>query len=166
MDTLASSSPPIIPPCDADHFEKSMRALAILPRRNEDDVRGELMFAIYRRMLGHFSKAAISHLVETSLETLDWFPTPKQCLEILADWRCHETVVHKYQSTMAASAARNERQARLNDVMLALDRRELDQGQIDALPMQYRVVGAERGFLRLHDDGVYRARPLRSEADA
>lgn len=161
MEAVVNSPPPSIPSCDDDHFEKSMRALAILPRRAEDAITGELRFAIYRRMLGHFSRAAISHLVETALSTLDWFPTPKQCLAILEGWRDHDAVVHKHRTTIAASAIRQERQARLNDVMGALDRRDLDQEQIDALPDQFKVIGAERGFLRLHDDGVYRARPLR-----
>lgn len=137
-----------------------MRALAILPGRAEDEVRGELRFAIYRKLLGKYSKAAFSHLVETALSTLDWFPTPKQCLDILADWREHDVVEHKHRLAMAASAVRQERQARLGEIMGALDRRALNQAAIDALPEQVRAIGAERGFLRLHDDGVYRARPV------
>lgn len=160
MEAVANLPAPSIPSCDEDHFEKSMRALAILPRRAEDAVTGELRFAIYRRMLGHYSKAAISYLVETALATLDWFPNPKQCLAILSGWRDHDAVVHKHRTVMAAGAVRQERQARLNDVMGALDRRDLDQEHIDALPEQMKVIGAERGFLRLHDDGVYRARPI------
>lgn len=160
MEAIAGAPPPSIPCCDDDHFEKSMRALAILPGRAEDDVRGELRFAIYRKLLGKYSKAAFSHLVETALSTLDWFPTPKQCLEILSDWREHDLVEHKHRTTMAASAVRQEKQARLADIMGALDRLALDQAAIDALPQQVREIGAERGFLRLHDDGVYRARPV------
>jgi hypothetical protein len=160
MEAVANLPPPSIPSCDDDHFEKSMRALAILPRRAEDAVTGELRFAIYRRLLGHFSRAAISHLVETALSTLDWFPTPKQCLAILDGWRDHDLVAHKHRTVMAASAIRHERQARINDVMLLLERRALDQEQIDALSDQMRQIGAERGFLRLHDDGVYRARAV------
>lgn len=30
---------------------------------------------------------------------------------------------------------------------------------VAALPPRMREIGAERGFLRLHDDGVYRVRP-------
>lgn len=157
---VANSPPPNIPCCDDDHFEKSMRALATLPSRAEDDIRGELRFAIYRKLLGKYSKAAISHLVETALTTLDWFPTPRQCLAILGDWRERDVVAHKHRTAMAASAVRQERQARLGEVMDALDRRALDQEQIDALPDQVKEIGAERGFLRLHDDGIYRARPV------
>lgn len=146
------------PRCDDDHFEKSMRALALLPRRADDDMKGELRIAIYRRMIGGYSKEAISFLAETALAELEWFPSPKQCLDILARWKRNDEAVHK--QAMAGKLARAERQARFDDTMGALDRRELDQAQIDALPERMRDIAAERGFLRRHDDGVYRARPV------
>jgi hypothetical protein len=147
-------------PCDAADFAKLMRSLSILPSRADDELTGKLRLNIYHRMMGQYPRAAIAYMVETALSTLDWFPTPKQCLDILAGWLDHDAVVHKRRTVMAASAVRQERQARLNDVMDALYRRDLDQEQIDALPDQMKVIGAERGFLRLHDDGVYRARPV------
>lgn len=147
-------------PCDASDFAKLMRSLSILPSRADDEVTGKLRLGIYHRMMGQYPRAAIAYMVETALSTLDWFPTPKQCLEILSGWKDREAVEHKHRTMMAASAVRQERQSRLNDVMEALYRRDLDQAQIDALPDQVKAIGAERGFLRLHDDGVYRARPL------
>jgi hypothetical protein len=137
-----------------------MRSLSILPSRSDDDLTGKLRLNIYHRMMGQYPRAAIAFMVETALATLDWFPTPKQCLEILSGWHDRDAVEHKHRTAMAASAVRQERQARLGEVMDALDRRALDQDQIDALPEQVRAIGAERGFLRLHDDGVYRARPI------
>lgn len=147
-------------PCDATDFAKLMRSLSILPSRADDEVTGKLRLGIYHRMMGHYPRAAIAHMVEAAMAKYDWFPTPKQCLDILADWRDHDAIVHKHRSAMAASAVRQERQARLDEIMGALDRRALGQAAIDALPIQMRVIGAERGFLRLHDDGVYRARPV------
>jgi len=137
-----------------------MRSLSILPSRADDEDTGKLRLAIYHRMMDRYPRAAIAFMVETAMAKFDWFPTPRQCLEILAEWRDHDAVEHKHRTTMAASAVRQERQARLGDIMLALDRRDLDQAAIDALPIQMRIIGAERGFLRLHDDGVYRARPV------
>lgn len=147
-------------PCDAAEFAKLMRSLSILPSRSDDELTGKLRLNIYHRMMGQYPRSAIAYMVETALATLDWFPTPKQCLEILSGWRDRDAVEHKHRTAMAASAVRQERQARLGEVMDALDRRALDQEQIDALPDQAKVIGAERGFLRLHDDGVYRARPV------
>lgn len=153
--------PLVVPiPCDAADFAKLMRSLSILPSRADDEVTGKLRLSIYHRMMGHYPRAAIAFMVETAMAKYDWFPTPKQCLDILADWRDRDAVVHRHRVAMAASAVRQERQARIGDVMGALDRRELDQDQIDALPERMQQIGVERGFLRLHDDGIYRARPV------
>lgn len=147
-------------PCDAAEFAKLMRSLSILPSRSDDDLTGKLRLNIYHRMMGQYPRSAIAYMVETALATLDWFPTPKQCLEILSGWLDRDAVEHKHRTAMAASAVRQERQARLGEVLDALDRRALDQEKIDALPDQVKVIGSERGFLRLHDDGIYRARPI------
>lgn len=153
---LASLPLTPLPRCDDDHFEKSMRALAILPRKAEDDVRGELRFAIYRRMIGHATKDAISFMVETAISELEWFPSPKQCLEILARWQRNDGEVQRRAS--AAKMVRDEQRARFDDTLAALERREMDQAAIDALPRRMREIAAERGYLRRHDDGQYRYR--------
>lgn len=158
MASLASSPLPPLPRCDDDHFDKSMRAMSILPRRADDEVKGELRAHLYRRMIGHFPREAISFLAEQSLATLDWFPSPKQCLDILASWIRNDEAVQR--KTAAARMVRSERQARFDAVLASLERRELDQGAIDALPQRMQIIGEERGFLRLHDDGVYRARAV------
>jgi hypothetical protein len=154
---IASSPLTMLPRCDDDHFEKSLRAMSILPRRADDEVKGELRLNLYRRMIGHYPREAMSFLAEQSLATLDWFPSPKQCLDILARWVRKDADVQRQAS--ALRMVRAERQARFDDVMRALERREVDQDGIDALSVNVRVVAAERGFLRLHDDGIYRARP-------
>jgi hypothetical protein len=158
MTNLASSPLPPLPRCDDDHFEKSMRAMSILPRRADDEVKGELRLHLYRRMIGHFPKEALSFLAEQSLATLDWFPSPKQCLDILARWTRNDEALQRQAA--ARRMVRAETRARFEDTMRALERREFDQAAIDALPEHIRSIGAERGFLRLHDDGVYRARPV------
>lgn len=162
---LANSPLPILPPCDDREFAKLIRAMdAALPRRSADDVTGELRKRLYQNKLGGYPHAAVQFMVSTALEELNWFPTIAQCLEILARWRRDDGDVQRKAS--AASMARAERQARFDDVMRALELRQIDQAGIDALPIGFRVVGAERGFLRLHDDGVYRARPVQMTLDA
>lgn len=140
-----------------------MRSLSMLPRRGDDEATGKLRVAIYRRMLGQHSKEAIMFMTERAIATLDWFPTPKQCLDILAGWKRNDGDVQS--RARAATLVRDELRARFDEIMGALERRDLDQEAIDALPPKVRVVGAERGFLRLHDDGVYRARPIRVPND-
>lgn len=160
MEDLANLPLAAPTPCSAIDFAKLMRSLSILPSRADDEDTGKLRLGIYHRMMGHYPREAIAYMAEAVMAKYDWFPTPRQCLEILAEWRDRDAVEHKHRTTMAASAVRQERQARLSDIMDALDRRSLDQAAIDALPSRVREIGAERGFLRLHDDGVYRARPV------
>lgn len=160
MEDLASLPSAAPTPCSDVDFAKLMRSLSILPSRADDEVTGKLRHGIYQRLMDQYPRAAIAFMVETAMKRFDWFPTPRQCLEILAEWRDRDAVEHKHRTTMAASAVRQEKQARLADIMDALDRRALDQAAIDALPQRVREIGAERGFLRLHDDGVYRARPV------
>ncbi len=161
---LANSPLPTLPPCDDDHFAKLMRSLAILPRRADDGAKGELRAAVYQRMLGHYPRQALGFMVETALVELEWFPSVKQCLDILGRWERRDDAVRAQRE--AGNAARAEGRARFRDTMAALECRELDQAAIDAMPQRMREIGAERGFLRLHEDGVYRPRPLREPSDA
>lgn len=158
MTALANSPLPALPRCSDDQFNKSMRALSMLPRRGDDDTTGELRVEIYQAMLGHYPNAAIRFMSATALSELEWFPSPKQCLDILRRWKRSDGEGQK--RSRAAAMVRAEHQARFDATMTQLELREFDQAQIDALPERTRSIGAERGFLRLHDDGVYRARPV------
>jgi len=133
-----------------------MRTLSTMNSRVDDDDTGKLRSAVLRRVIGHYPREAIAYMVERAITTLDWFPSPKQCLDILAGWKRNDGAVQRQAS--ATRMVRAERQARFDDIMRALERRELDQAAIDALPPRMREIGAERGFLRRHDDGAYRVR--------
>jgi hypothetical protein len=164
MEELAAAPLPDLPPCGDGELAELLRALTILPRRNDDEVTGELRNAFYKRKLRPYPHDAIKFMVSTVLDELNWFPTIAQCLDILARWRRNDDAVHRRAS--AASLARAEHRARFNDIMRALESRELDQPGIEALPKALRDIGVERGFLRLHDDGTYRARPIPASKEA
>lgn len=155
--TIIADSPLPAPiPCDAEEFAKLMRTMSTMPSRADDDDTGKLRLAVLRRVIGHYPREALAFLVERAITTLDWFPTPKQCLDILSGWQRSDDATQRRDS--ARRMVRAERKARFDDMMTALERREVGQAGIDALPGRMREIAAERGFLRLHDDGVYRAR--------
>lgn len=158
LETLATSPLPALPPCPDGEFVELIRSLTIMPRRSDDEVTGKLRVAIYKRKLGGYPHEALQFMVSTALDELNWFPTIAQCIDILGRWERRDEAVQRQGS--AASLVRAERRARFDDIMHALEQRELDQAAIDALPRRMREIGAERGFLRLHDDGVYRARAV------
>lgn len=164
MEAIASAPLPAPARCPDDHFAKSMRALSMLPRRGDDETTGELRAAIYQRVMGHYPLEAIKFLTERALTELEWFPSPKQCLDILSRWKRNDEPLHR--QIMAQKMVRAELTARFEENMVALAARELDQAAIEALPPMVRIIAAERGYLRLHDDGVFRVRHERDAADA
>lgn len=161
---IAESPLPALLPCDGEEFTKLIMTMGTMARRADDETTGKLRLAILRRVIGQYPREAIAYMVETAITTLEWFPSPKQCLDILAGWKRNDEAVQAKASAVAS--VRAERLARFDDVMSALERREVDQAGIDALPERVRAIGMERGFLRLHDDGVYRARPLPAAEEA
>ena len=57
----------------------------MLPRKNSDDVSGELLARGYWRMLGHLSEQEISWLSEMVIERCRWFPTVVECRDLMAE---------------------------------------------------------------------------------
>jgi hypothetical protein len=156
LDAVAQAPLPALPRCDEDHFAKCMRTLATLPRQQSDEVKGELQFNLYRKMLGHHPAQALSFLCETALIECDWFPTIKQCLAILGRWqRCDDAVQAK---RLAEGLARRERQTRLDEARRALRNGTMDQAAIDALPERWRQIFETEALLWRHADGAYTLR--------
>ena len=71
--------------------EQATRHLAFLastlPSKNVDEAAGRMRFAVYLSMLKGYSDAALAHMSRRVCETLDWFPTPHQCLELASEYR-------------------------------------------------------------------------------
>lgn len=56
----------------------------MLPKRNTDDVGGELMAKGFHRMLGHLTETEMGWLTEMVLEECQWFPTVAECKAMMA----------------------------------------------------------------------------------
>jgi hypothetical protein len=158
VEDLASSPLPPLLPCDEDFFLKCLRSLSILPKRKDDALSGELRAGLYYRKLKGYPKDAMSFLVSEALERCEWFPSIKECLDMLGRWkRADEALVAKLA---AGQIARRERLARLNETMAALERGELDGDAIAALPERFRDIAETRALIWVDPDGSYRPRPL------
>lgn len=71
-----------------DQITRHLAFLAsTLPSKNIDDDAGKMRFAVYVSMLRGFSDDALAHMARRVCETLDWFPTPRQCLELAKEFR-------------------------------------------------------------------------------
>lgn len=130
---------------------------AILPSRKTDETTGELRVRVYQRILGGKSDKAISYLVERSLVELEWFPSPKQCLEILADWReQHQEVMVRQQAQNLLS---NEKRFRFNDWLQIFRDRRATQADVDRVSDNWREIAETQGYLRRNaETGAYTVR--------
>lgn len=57
---------------------------AMLPKRQGDDIGGELMAKGYQRMLGYLTETQMGWLTEMVLDECKWFPTVAECKAMMA----------------------------------------------------------------------------------
>ncbi len=87
--------------------------LAVLPKRNLDDISGEIFVKAYARMLGHLSNAQLSLVTEIVIARCKWMPTIAECLEIARDYPAKDSRIARYR--LASRIARDEEDARRQD---------------------------------------------------
>lgn len=164
VEQVASSPLPDLPACGEAYFLKCIRTMqAALPRRQADELSGNLVTSAYQRMLGAQPRQAISYLTERALSDCQWFPTINECKAMLTDWNRDDvhTQIRELARDRAASehASRQwELQARFDEVMSRLAKGTVPQAEIDALPAQWKAVGETRSHLWRHPDGRYTPR--------
>jgi hypothetical protein len=144
-------------PCDDDWFAMCMKAMDILPRRQDDQVGGRMRFAMYKRHLRDFSNEAMSYLSGEATKACHWFPTIAECFEILKAWpnRTRDTD----RKGKAEYLIRKESQARMEGALELLRQRAMPQADVDALPDFWKRVADDKGFLRKLTDGTFRVWP-------
>lgn len=142
---IARSPLPPLPPCDETTMGQALRMMfAALPRRQADDVTGELFVAAYERQLARYPAAAITWLCDEAIARCRWFPTVAECHELLERWRRDD-----YHTRRRAEA---NRIAALNRLPLQLPPPEpappLTADSIAAMPEPLVNVGLARGWLK------------------
>lgn len=123
---------------------------AALPRQAADEETGKKRTAVYARILGGFSNEALAFMSRRACETLKWFPTPKDCLDILATFTAAPG-----DKAKALSLCQQFWQSRFDQFIASLRDRTATQADVDAVPEQWRRIAVERGFLRCVGDGAY-----------
>lgn len=153
---LASAPLPISAACDDEWFAKCMKSMDILPKRQDDAIGGLMRFNLYKRQLGGFSNEALSYLAMQSTKTCHWFPSIAECLELLRAWPNRSRDADRKDK--AEHLIRREMNLRMDGVVASLGRREMDQAEIDALPLFWKQVAAEKGYLWGWPDGRFTIR--------
>lgn len=127
---IAYAPLPDLPKANAEQFAACLRRMAVLPRRADDDSKGEQRVKIFARLLGDYPLEALGFMTRVVLERCTFHPVPAECLAILKE-RGRADDAPKAQA-LAFRIADDERRARLAD--LAKRCEILTQPEIDALP--------------------------------
>lgn len=156
-DSVDDRLPPATPPQIARHLEFMS---ATLPSRNIDEESGKMRFAVYSRLLGEYSNDALAFMARNACTKFDWFPTPRQCLEILAEYR--PVTSEKERALMLCHSFW---QGRFEDFIAALKDGSATQETVDAVSERWRLIAMERGFLRHMPDGTFIIRKPQPKQD-
>lgn len=151
---MANAPLPPEPACDARHFGQCLRVmLAVLPKRSQDELSGELFVAAYQRKLGHLSNAAISHIADTAMEKCHWFPTIAECLTFMETYRRDDDWLAL--RIQAYRIEHKESQARVFDRLAVqkLQNKPLTQDDVAVMPEPLRRIGLANGWLVTGLDG-------------
>lgn len=163
VELVASSPLPALRQASARFFDTCMRSLSIMPRKADDHVTAVLRDELYARKLAQHPRDALSFMVSEALDTCDWFPTIKQCTEILARWSRNDEALAVQRE--AELRGRRERQLRHDETMDALSRGDLDQDEIDAMSRRTKLIAAEHCYLWHDGDGGFRSRVIKPSAE-
>lgn len=116
---------------------------ATLPSKAQDEESGKMRFAVYSSILGEYSNEALAYMARRACAELDWFPTPRWCLEAVQQYRPPAT-----EKDEALTLCHRFWQGRFEDFIFDLERGIAEQETVDAVPLQWRKIAMERGFLR------------------
>lgn len=143
---------PVAQPAAPARILKRLEYLdAMLPRRAQDDAGGELRTSAYLSLLTEYSDEALAFMVREACRRLDWFPTAKQLLAILVEYRApaSEQSIALLECERFADAAFERWIDNIRD------------GQpIGDVPDKWVRIAVERGHMRRLDDGSSVSRAL------
>lgn len=133
---------------------------ATLPSKAIDDDSGKMRVAVYTRILEGHSNDALSYMALRACSELDWLPTPRQCLELLQQYRPPTS-----DRDRALMLCHHFWQGRFEDFIADLQAGTADQSTVDAAPLRWRSIAMERGYLRfMPDENRYVIRKKRETA--
>jgi len=142
--------------CDQGTAERAIKGMmSVLPRQSKDGAAGPLMVETYVRKLTRQPRGAVEFLWSRSVDTLRWFPTVAECLEIIAQWSPPATDLARVKS-IADSRIRRERELRFADICAAVVRGEMTVDAVSALPDQVKRILDARNLIRMGRDGEVR----------
>lgn len=158
----AKSPDPAPTPIDRNRFLKKLAFMeSTLPSKAIDTDAGKERTTVYLASLGHYPEDAIAWMVKEACQRLDWFPTVKQCLALLAEYDRKRPPTEK---TLALMDSRKFIEQRFETWLGWCKDGDIRAIDIVGIPDHWKRVAVERGFLKVEatDDGpVYSIRAQR-----
>lgn len=146
---IALAMPPEHIPVETRELAKQLQYIeATLPSKNVDELNGQMRTAVYARILGSFTKEALSYMTERVCRELDWFPTPNQCLAILEGYRPRAT-----RKERALKICADHVEVRFNAFLASLRTGDVSQATIDAAPDRWKRIAYEQDYLKRDGEG-------------
>lgn len=127
---------------------------AVLPSKMADTDKGRRRATVYASVLGEYSEHAIRYMVNRAIRELKWFPTPSECLAILADHNDPETPRQRAFAMLQGFA-----QTRFEDFIRQLRDRKGTPELIAKAPDQWRRIAVEQGYLHWNNRDGYSIEP-------
>ncbi|WP_084733014.1 hypothetical protein [Sphingobium chungbukense] len=121
---------------------------ATLPSKSTDDESGKMRVAVYSKILGAYSNEALAYMARRACSEMQWFPTPRQCLELVRQYQ--PPVSEKVE---ALALCHRFWEGKFDDFIFELEQGIAQQEMIDAAPLNWRKIAMERGFLRWVPEG-------------
>ena len=130
-------------PVETRELAKQLQFIeATLPSKNTDEQSGQMRTAVYARILGGYTKEALSYMTERVCKELDWFPTPRQCIEILDAYTPRASKKDK-----ALQICANHTQARFDEFIMSL--RCGEPVELKDKPERWLRIAETQSYLRL-----------------
>ncbi|MBA4306433.1 MAG: hypothetical protein C0429_06810 [Sphingopyxis sp.] len=153
---LALAMPSDEVPADPAFIARKLEYVAAtLPFKNVDQRAGQKRMAVYIRILSGYSEEAVSFMAINACKLHDWFPTPRQCIEILESYVPPQS---KRDDILKICAAHVENSFDAFKKSLATG--TVEPAAINSRPQRWLRILVEQGLLRFENDQfVQRRRP-------
>lgn len=151
LEAWANRQPARWAPVTVDKLAEQLGYMdAVLPSKLSDSDKGRRRAAVYASVFGDCSEHAIRYMVNRAIRELKWFPTPSECLAIIADHQDPETPRQRAFAMLQGFA-----QTRFEDFRAKLKAGEGTPDLVASAPDQWKRICVEQGFLRWTREGGF-----------
>lgn len=128
---------------------------ATLPSRSVDIDAGKTRVAVYTKFLLEWPNEALAYMSRRACAEMDWFPTPKQCLDLLKCWTAPAGLRDR-----AFRYCDQFWQMRHDEWIARLAGDDASPDDLTGVPANWLSIAEERGLLRRMDDGSFVIRSI------